>query len=121
MCDVWAHIAYDPSPYTVGLQFNKWQCIALTRSNAYVSFWIDGVVKAGPTRIPAAGAASTISIGTDPGWLTIGCTQVVYVRTRRDANDVYQRMKGRIAEYVIVKNVCLDMATVFPSMTKPTF
>ena len=105
----------------MGLQFNKWQCIALTRSNGYVQFWIDDVSKAGPVRIPSTGTIAAMSMTTDPGWLAIGCARCLYSHTISDYNDNYQRMKGKIAELVIIKNTCLDMATVFPTLTKPTF
>ena len=63
------------NPYALGLQFNKWQCMALTRNSGYMKFWIDGVSKAGPTRFPSSGPEITITIGGVSGWLPIGCTQ----------------------------------------------
>ena len=52
------------SPYGLGLQFNRWQCIAVTRSNMYCKFWINGECKAGPTHILYNGSELTV----DPGY-----------------------------------------------------
>ena len=93
------------NPYTVGLKFNQWQCIALTRNSGGVRFWINGVCKAGPTTW-----TQTVQTGAQTyGWFSIGCM------------NCYQRMNGRVAEVVVVKGVGMDMASAFATLPTPAF